>query len=103
MSDKGFPRDPEKLELTAHAMEQVRDRNIGVVEIRNCISKGIINPDEGDGPDEARYRLEIPGVDLLLVISRKDMVIETAYWDDEQGAQGGALGGKRFDLLGGLL
>lgn len=94
MSDQGFPRDPDKLELTQHSMNRMRDRNVGVREIRKCISEGIILPEEGNEPHQARYRLEMPGIDLILVISKRDMKIVSVFWDDEQGAKGGGLGSR---------
>jgi hypothetical protein len=105
MSPEGFPRDPDKLELTRHGMNRMRDRNVGVREIRKCISEGDISPEEGDGPHEARYRLEMPGVDLLLVVDKTRMKIETVFWDDEQGATGGRLGSREDSRsgIGGVL
>lgn len=109
-------RDPDKLEATIHAVQKMKERNIGGVELRKSIEEGIVtetNPvrniedtklkeemeqaiaegatREDTVPSLKKYRLEIPGVDLLTIVDPVRMKIVTTFWDDAQGATGGRL------------
>jgi hypothetical protein len=85
MSSEEWPRDFDELELTKHAIDKMKQQTIGTREVRLSIEEGEIHPEEGNGPEEARYRLEVPGVDLLTVVNREGMVIKSTFWDEDQG------------------
>ena len=82
-------RDPDKLEGTSHLVNQMRKRNIGAHEVRKAIREGTV--EEGAKPTDVRYRLEIPGVDLLVVVDSRNNKITSAFFDDDQGAEGGRI------------
>jgi hypothetical protein len=98
MSQTDWPRDPSELYRTRHAKDKMKERNIGMHELKKCIREGNINVEAGNARHEAVYRLEIPGVDLLAVIDKNKGSVETVYWDNQQGATGGGLGG-RYSML----
>jgi len=83
------PRDPEQLDPSKHFGQMLKERNIGTFEVKQAIREGDVSPARGE--DEFMYRLEIPGVDLIVIVDASTMTYETAYYDDEQGAEGGRL------------
>ena len=82
-------RDPDKLTPADHLGRRMRERNIGAFQVKKAIREGVT--EEGSKPTDVRYRLEIPGVDLLVVVDSRNDKITTAFYDDEQGATGGRL------------
>lgn len=82
-------RDPEELSYADHLSRRMRERNIGAHEVRKAIREGSI--EDGSKPSDIRYRLEIPGVDLLVVADTRNDKVTTAFFDDEQGAEGGKI------------
>lgn len=86
----GLTRDPSDYTLSIHAKQMMRDRNIGIQEIKSAIRQG--EPDGGGAkPTDIRLRLDFPGVDLLAVIDSRDLTITSVFYDDEQGAKEGGL------------
>jgi len=83
------PRDPDNLEPSKHFGQMIKERNIGAFEVKQAVRDGKVEPARGE--DEFLYRLEIPGVDLIVIVDADTMTYETAYYDDEQGAEGGVL------------
>lgn len=95
MTNRDYPRDPDDVTLTRHAMQQMKDRNIGVHEIKETIRQGKLEPEAGFEEHEVVYRLEFPGVDLLLTLDADQNNIESVFYDDEQGAEGGSLSSRQ--------
>lgn len=86
----GLTRNPSDYTLSNHAKQRMRDRNIGIQEVKNAIKQG--EPDgKGAKPTDVRLRLDFPGVDLLVVVDSRDLTISSVFYDDEQGAEGGRL------------
>jgi len=93
-----YTRDIDEIVLSEHAINQLKDRrNMGTHEVKKAISEGDIIPENGDGPHEVEYRLRMPGVDFVMIVDTDINKVETVYYDDEQGADEGGLGGRRFD------
>lgn len=101
-------RDADIMEHADHLDNQMKDRNVLWGQIVMAIEDGSVEDAKGDhNKGNVRYRLEIPGVDLLVgVDTTKGQYgrIASVYYDDEQGAEEGSLGGRKFgQMLGGLL
>lgn len=84
-------RDPEKLELTTHALDMARDRNIGGFEIKKAIREGEAEVGGGRKSSDDLYRLTFPGPDLIVIVDPDRMNITTVFYDDEQGAERGGI------------
>jgi len=83
-------RDFSRLTFSNHTVKnKVRERNIGFREIRLAVEDGSTSP--GNTDRTLKYRLDMPGVDLLVIVDVVGEVIVTCYWDDDQGATGGRL------------
>lgn len=92
-------RDANIMQTADHLNNQMKDRDILWSQIEMAIEDGSI--EDSVGEDNILYRLEIPGVDLLVGVDTskgENGRIVTTYYDDEQGAQGGGLGGTRFSI-----
>lgn len=76
-------------ELTNHAVNQMKSRNIGVHEVELALEGDI--KEDANKPHQLVHRLDFPGVDLLVVTDERKDNIVTAFYDDEQGAAGGRL------------
>lgn len=83
------PRDPDLIEPTKHMFQMMKERNIGWHQIELAIEDRSVSQAEGEG--NIMYRLDMPGVDLLVVVDTIKMNGVSAYYDDEQGATGGRL------------
>lgn len=94
MTEDDYPRDPSKISPTPHAVIQMKDRQIGMRELRMGIKTGIVNPERGDGENTVLYRSEYPGVDLLLAVNTERMEVKSIFYDNEQGATDGSLFGE---------
>jgi hypothetical protein len=77
------------VENSRHAMQQAKHRNVGGHQILKAIREGVYEGVDGDGNNS--YRLESPGVDLWVHVDPSNNKITTVYYDDEQGAVGGAI------------
>lgn len=83
-------RDFHRLTAADHAvLNRMRQRNIGKHEIKMAIETGSI--EEGSTDTTIRYRLDMPGVDLLVAVDIPKEQIVTVFYDNEQGAEGGKL------------
>lgn len=89
MVTQDIPRDYDSLDVSKHAGQQSRDRNIGSYEVKEAIEKGEV--EEGAKEQDIVYRNKFPGPDLLVVVDPERMLITTVFWDDDQGATGGAI------------
>lgn len=89
MAGEDVIRDPDKVQLTIHSKQQMKDRNIGVYEIKKAIREGTVEP--GAKETDIKYRLEFPGPDLLVIVDSRNGNIATVYYDDSQGAQKGGI------------
>ena len=83
-------RDFHRLTAADHAvLNRMRERNIGKYEIKKAIEEGSI--EEGSTETTIRYRLDMPGVDLLVAVDIPKEQIVTVFYDDDQGATNGRL------------
>jgi len=94
-------RDPYEMEYAIHLDNRMKGRNITWAQVEMAIEEGVVEDAPGDQNEgNIRYRLEIPGVDLLVGVDTTkgpNGKIVSVFYDDEQGASGGSLGGRRFD------
>jgi len=78
----------------------MKNRNILWGQVEMTIEDGTVEDAPGNSNEgNIRYRLDMPGVDLLVAVDTTKGThgkIMTTFYDDEQGAEGGALGGGRF-------
>lgn len=93
-----YPRNPDDYTLSRHALNQFNDRKIGSVELRNAIKDGEIDEEFTDRDSRIAYRLKFPGPDLLVIANPDDLVVVSIYYDDEEGAKGGSVGGTRYSI-----
>jgi len=83
-------RDFSKLSISRHAvLNRIRQRNIGHHEMKRAIEDGSV--EEGSDETSIKYRLDMPGVDLIVAVNIPDANITTAFYDNEQGANNGRL------------
>lgn len=82
-------RNFDSITATSHAINKIKQRNIGAFEIERAINEGSVT--DGETPTTLEYRLDMPTVDLIVVVDIPDKKIVTAYYSDEQGATGGRL------------
>lgn len=93
-------RDANKMQHADHLDNRMKERNILWGQIEMAIEQGSVEDAPGkSNKGNIRYRLDMPGVDLLVAVDTtkgKYGRIMSPFYDDEQGAEGGALGGGRF-------
>ena len=82
-------RDFSRLTATDHVINRMKERNIGAHEVRKAVEEGEVY--DGETPTTIKYRLEIPGVDLVAAVDIPKEKVVTVYYDDDQGAKGGRL------------
>lgn len=82
-------RDVDELERSDHLGNKMKDRNIGWYEVKQAIENGSV--EQANEQHQVRYRLDMPGVDLLVVVDVDRKRIVTTFYDDTQGASGGRL------------
>lgn len=99
MSSSPYP-DFEDYVASNHAQNQMRKRNIGAFEIKKAFKEGQLDEQGPDPEDNAgyvleehqiQYTLKFPGPDLIVIADPIDATIVTVFYNDEQGAVGGAI------------
>ena len=98
-----YTRDPDSVELTSHALNKVKERQIGAHEIKKAISEGSIDEEYpnlllDEDPNrqyQIAYELEMP-ISLWVILDTRNDKIVTAFYDDQEGAVDGSITGGRY-------